>query len=358
MQLLSLLLLSLVGIVAAVKRPYDLRVTGYTEKNASVSIEWKDREGHWKALARIHTDGYEDRQEEVLVAPNLYEWQALYLAPHTSSASKARTAMATLDVLTSIGWLRHPLSLLLTGQEPMSLALELLLRPPPVSPLRADCLQPWSFGISRRWLGPGSMVGRQPVASVSACSPGSASPTSDITALSGYWDQMEVWFVAPNGALVDYSWTQGQPWQSAYRAPAGSASTSTQIAAVSLNYKHIEIWFVTPNGGVMDYYFSEEKGRNSWQFIPDGVVSQDAGLSAVSRADYTMEVYVTRKDGSIHGHYWYSGQGWKDNELSPPGTAALAGRMKIISRASNTMELWFIGSDGSIKDFWWQEEHP
>lgn len=135
--------------------------------------------------------------------------------------------------------------------------------------------------------------------------------------------------------------------------PPGSASNSSDVSAVSRIPNSMEVWWVGDNGSIQDAYWYEGAQWQRFELAPAGSASTSGGVSAVSRITNSMEVWWVGANGSIQDAYWYEGAHWQQFELAPPGSASDSGDVSSVSRIPDSMEVWWIGVNGSIQDAYW-----
>lgn len=190
--------------------------------------------------------------------------------------------------------------------------------------------------------------------------PNSASLTSGIAAVSRIPNSMEVWWVGPDGSVQDayfYETSSPKPWTFFELAKAGMASPTAGVAAVSRIPNSMEIWWVHPDGSVMDAYWYEGSQWQVFDLEPPKSASTTAGIGANdpiwadSRKPRHMLVRWIGPDGSVHGGHWYEGAtSWTFREIAPPGTASLTGGVEgVENRAASGSNFYCVGADESIQ---------
>jgi tyrosinase len=119
--------------------------------------------------------------------------------------------------------------------------------------------------------------------------PGSASPRSGVAAVSRRPDAMELFWASPNGAMKHAWYYDGQqpapgsptPWWNGELAPPGSAAVGTGIAAISRRGDHMEVFWVAPNGAVRHAFYYDDQDPDWWGL---GEIAP-AGAAALPPAD-------------------------------------------------------------------------
>ncbi len=132
-----------------------------------------------------------------------------------------------------------------------------------------------------------------------------------ITAVSRIPGSMEVWWVSDNGSVQGAKWYDTSPptgWQLYQLASPGSASDTGGIAAVSRIPGSLEVWWVSDNGSVQDAFWYDSDPPTDWrlfQLAPAGSASVSSGVAAVSRIPGSMEVWWVTENGSVNDMFWY-----------------------------------------------------
>jgi len=184
---------------------------------------------------------------------------------------------------------------------------------------------------------------------------GSAAGTTRIAAVSRIPNSMEVFWIAPNGAVMDTYWYDGSPWRQFELAPAGSASVDGGIVALSRVSNSMEVFWIAPNGSVQDAYWYEGGNWNRFELAGAGSASINGGITGVSRIPNSMEVFWVAPNGAVRDAYWYEGGNWNGFELAPAGSASVDGGITVTSRIRNSMEVFWVGPYGSVEDAFWYE---
>ncbi|KAK0711961.1 Matrixin-domain-containing protein [Lasiosphaeris hirsuta] len=177
---------------------------------------------------------------------------------------------------------------------------------------------------------------------------------SDFAAVSRIPNSMEVWWIAPNGAVEDAYWYEGGTWNRFQLAPPGSAAPGG-ILALSRIPGSMEIWWISPTGAVEGAYWYEGRSWQRYQLAPPGSAAPGSKITGVSRIPTSMEIWWVAGNGSVQGAYWYAGGNWTRYQLAPDGSAALRGGIKATSRIKSSMELWWVAPNGSVQDAYWYE---
>jgi hypothetical protein len=188
--------------------------------------------------------------------------------------------------------------------------------------------------------------------------PGSASTSATLAVTSRYAATLQLWWVSPQGSVEEATWQDGMAsWaRSSARARPGSASTTAGITAASRRWNTIEIWWVAPGGAVEDaYWYEGMPDWNRYQLAPAGSASEQVAISAMSRLPSTMELWWATADGAVQDAYWYEGMpNWNRYQLAPAWSASPNTRIAASSRRGNTLEIWWTWF-GALEDAYWYE---
>lgn len=187
--------------------------------------------------------------------------------------------------------------------------------------------------------------------------PGAASPDSDITAVSRFRDNMEVWWTGPDNVVHGGFWyDDGQGWKGPYALPGPVGATPAGgLAAASRINTSMEAWWVGSDTSVRGAFWYDD-GKN-WRAYHDPVAlptaaASTSGMAALSRIDTSMEIWWIGVDGSVQGAFWYKGQhhdAWQRYQLAPLGKASPASGVAAVSRINTAMEIWWVGPLGSVE---------
>jgi len=132
---------------------------------------------------------------------------------------------------------------------------------------------------------------------------GSASQSHSIAAVSRRDSSMDVVWITPEGAVRGAYWNEGDDWE-LYPdtiAESGSASTEGGLAAVSRSENNIEVWWIAPDGSVQGACWHDTVGwrRYDEPVAEPGSASKSSGIHAVSRIPTTTEVFWVAPDGAV-----------------------------------------------------------
>ena len=191
--------------------------------------------------------------------------------------------------------------------------------------------------------------------------PGSASPDSDIRALSRFRDNMEVWWTGPDNAVHGGFWyDDGHGWKGPYPVPGPIGSTPVGgLAAVSRINTTMETWWIGSDTSVRGAFWYDD--GKSWRSYRDPVApitaaAPTSGMAALSRIQTSMEIWWVGLNGSVQGAFYYQGKNndtWQRYELAHLGSASQTTGIAAVSRIPTAMEIWWVGPSGSVEGAFW-----
>jgi hypothetical protein len=132
-------------------------------------------------------------------------------------------------------------------------------------------------------------------------------------------------WIGAKGGVKASKWRDNEyNWTSDDVAPDGSASPTTNVAAVSRMTGSIETWWANTDGSLQDaYWFDNNQGWQRFPLAGPGTTPQGGGVTAVTRAPDAMEMWVSGRvilpRGGLNtvtsGHYWYPWSNWGAYDL-------------------------------------------
>lgn len=187
--------------------------------------------------------------------------------------------------------------------------------------------------------------------------PGAASPDSDITAVSRFRDNMEVWWTGPDNVVHGGFWyDDGQGWKGPHTLPGPVGSTPAGgLAAASRINTSMEAWWIGSDTSVRGaLWYDDGKPWRAYQHpvaLPTAA-APTSGMAALSRIDTSMEIWWIGVGGSVQGAFWYKGQhndAWQRYQVAPFGQASQTSGIAAVSRINTAMEIWWVGPKGSVE---------
>jgi hypothetical protein len=208
-------------------------------------------------------------------------------------------------------------------------------------------IQYWCMGGGQQW---GSNVFAQP---------NTAATQAGITAVSRIpgvnWD---CWWIGLDGSVQSMAWTAATGIKLFQLAPAGSASTTGGIKSLSRAATHMEVWWIAPDGAIKGrYYYSQWNPDNLLvTYAPAGSASKDGTITGyVLDNGKTMELLYTGPSGQINGVYWFESENiWHPTEYVPAAKANIApnGCVSSCVTSRGDRHIFWIDKSGNIKKLW------
>ncbi|MFD3458858.1 hypothetical protein ACFWVM_04040 [Nocardia fluminea] len=197
---------------------------------------------------------------------------------------------------------------------------------------------------------------------------GAAEPGSAVAAVARTPDNIDVYWVGPDGSVRSQWWhaAPGHSWADHGQfaiASAGSARAGSPLAVVARTPDNIDVYWVGPDGSVRSQWWHAAPGH-SWadhgQFAiaPVGAVAEGGGITATARTPINLDVFWVAPDGSIGTQWWHgaAGHSWADHNafsIAPPGSADLASPITSVGRLPRHLDVFWVRPDGAIATKWW-----
>ena len=197
---------------------------------------------------------------------------------------------------------------------------------------------------------------------------GSASPGAPIAAVARTADNLDVFWVRPDGAVASQWWAAapGAGWadHGAFNiAPPGSAEKGSAVAVVARMPDHLDVFWVTRDGGIGSNWWTAAPGTSwadhgSFRLAPAGSARPGTALTVVARTPDNLDVYWVTPDGAVASNWWFGAPGasWADHgwfTVTAPGAVAAGGGITATSRTPNNLDVFWVAPDGSIGTQWW-----
>ena len=198
--------------------------------------------------------------------------------------------------------------------------------------------------------------------------PGSAEEGSAITVVARMPDHLDVFWVTRDGAIGSNWWTAapGTSWadHGAFRiAPAGSARPGSALAVVARTPDNLDVYWVTPDGAVASNWWFAAPGASwadhGWFTItPPSAVASAGGITATARTPNNLDVFWVAPDGSVGTQWWHAaaGHSWADHSpfaIAPPGSASPGSSITAVGRLASHLDVFWVRPDGAIGTQWW-----
>ncbi|MGW2781637.1 hypothetical protein ACWC3X_10350 [Streptomyces populi] len=197
----------------------------------------------------------------------------------------------------------------------------------------------WWDSSSRRWAAPVSLAGAR-----------SALPGA-LTAVSRNPDQLDVFWIGPDRAIGTTAWNPSHGWLRPWpiTAPAAARYPAGALTVVSRVRDQLDLFWVRPDGGVSTAWWNARANWPSRSIAPAGHVligdraaPQRAALTVVSRSADQLDVFWIGPDGGIGTTAWNPRLDWPAPwPIAAPG-AARPGALAAVARTSTRLELAWI----------------
>ncbi len=190
--------------------------------------------------------------------------------------------------------------------------------------------------------------------------PGTASTTGGIAAVSRIPEHLDVFWIAPDGSVRSNWWNAGLNygyWNTPFSvAGPGTAANKSDLAAVARMRDHLDLFWIAPNGAVASNWWNAGHNGGRWntpfQVAGPNSASPSGGISALSRNAGLLEVYWTTTQGSVL-ESWYDGKWNALVTVAPAGSARADGDVVAKARRPDHADVFWIGPDGSVRSTWW-----
>ena len=198
--------------------------------------------------------------------------------------------------------------------------------------------------------------------------PGAARADSPIVALARTPTHMDVFWVGPDGAIGSTwwdsapgcSWGDHQPFPI---TPPGAAGAGSGLTAVSRSADQLDVFWVGPDGGVGSTWWNAAPG-SSWGdhqpfgIAPPGAARLGAGMASVARTAQHLDVFWVTPDGSVGSTWWDAAPGcnWGDHQpfgVAPAGAVGDLENLAAVARSAEHLDVFWVGPDRAIGTTWW-----
>jgi len=190
---------------------------------------------------------------------------------------------------------------------------------------------------SQYWDGSGPPGGWAEHSPFEIAPPGAARLGSPVVAVSRVPEQIDVFWIGPDGSIMTQWWRAGAGTGWADHgpfpvAPAGSAGPGSGLTVVARTMEHLDVFWIGPDNAVMTQWWDGAPHAGWADHAPFGITAAGAAhagspLSAVCRDTQNINVCFVGPDGAIMAQWWAAGMGtgWADHGLEavgPPGSIA------------------------------------
>jgi hypothetical protein len=221
---------------------------------------------------------------------------------------------------------------------------------------------PWR--ISLFWLMPGNTIGNTTWSSAigdlnwSTPIPISVSggATNAITAIGRKPGHLDVFWVTADGSVNSTWWDERQnsgAWATEFPIAAPGSAIPSSIVAIPQLAEHIDVFWVAPDGAVITAWW-ESVGTWNAPFWIAGPGSAAGAVTALSREPYHLDVFWIAPDGSIWTAWWQGGGNWNEPyPMTPPGVAAPGSPISAVNQSPTHMDVFWHTPDGAVGATYW-----
>ncbi len=190
--------------------------------------------------------------------------------------------------------------------------------------------------------------------------PGTASPQGGLAAVSRQPEHLDVFWIAPDGSVRSNWWNANLNygyWNTPFQVAGPNAATAgSKIAAVARMRDHLDVFWIAPNGAVSSNWWNAGLNNGRWnapfQVAGTGSASPAGGISALSRGAHHLEIYWVALNGSI-SNTWFDGKWNTPIAIAPAGSARTDSDVAARARRPDHADVCWIAPDGSVRSNWW-----
>jgi len=194
---------------------------------------------------------------------------------------------------------------------------------------------------------------------------GSAVPGTAFAAVGRMPQQLDVFWIGPDGSVQTNWWNQNgnnAQWNVAGTiSPAGSAAPGTAVAAVARMPQQLDVFWIGPDGSVQTIWWNQDLNDAQWNALstvaPAGSAVPGTALAAVGRMPQQLDVFWIGPDGSVQTNWWnqdLNNAQWNAlSTVAPAGSAAAGTTVAAVARQPQQLDVFWIGADGSVQANSW-----
>jgi hypothetical protein len=160
---------------------------------------------------------------------------------------------------------------------------------------------------------------------------------------------------APGG-----KWADHQPFP--ITSP-GAARFASPVSAAARNPEQLDVFWIAPDGSVTTQWWGAGAGRGWADHQPfpvthAGIARPGSGLAVTARTQLHLDVFWTGPDGAIMTQWWDAAphMSWADHGAFPITPAAAAhtdSPVSAVSRDASHIDVFWVGPDGTVTVMWW-----
>ncbi|MER9420096.1 hypothetical protein NKI95_29830 [Mesorhizobium sp. M0306] len=197
---------------------------------------------------------------------------------------------------------------------------------------------------------------------------------SPIVAVSRINDQIDLFWIGADGAIFTHWWSasnvSGQWDQHGHFmiAPPGSARADSPLTAIAKTSHHLDVFWVAPDGAVRSQWWDDRNSEGRWDqheafnVVPPGSVPPGGDLASVSRIPTQVDLFWRNANGAIASAYW-SDDTPQPHWIGPfdvtsPTLVHPHSRIFATSREPEQLDLLWTGNDLAMWTQWWNGRDP
>ena len=154
---------------------------------------------------------------------------------------------------------------------------------------------------------------------------GQVSPRSPIAAIAPHADRLEAYWVSPAGAVLSSVRSHGSAVTGGVQevAGSGSASPNAGVAAVARINGHVDVFWVAPDGAIVTSW-RDQTDPGGWlghayRITDAGAATADGSLVGIARNPLHLDVVWVGPNGRVRTTWWDAndGAGWRGHLYEP-----------------------------------------
>jgi hypothetical protein len=181
-------------------------------------------------------------------------------------------------------------------------------------------------------------------------------------------EHLDVFWTAPDGS-VGTAWWDGKINDANWNAPftiAGPGSAASAIATVCRTPDQVDVYWIAPDGSIGTTWWAPDPGWNApFSLTPGGVADVHSPISVVTQSPRSIDVFWHTPDGALGTVYWYEGGGgWAGwFAITQPETLAAGSATsnlgldsgEVVSQWPGHLDVFYPTPDNSVGSVWWDQ---
>ena len=197
---------------------------------------------------------------------------------------------------------------------------------------------------------------------------GAARPDSALAVIGRIPEQLDAFWIGSDGGVYthwwsgkarDGNWGEHSHWPI---APPGSARADSPITAVAKSAGHIDVFWIAPDGAVRTQWWDEYSPEGQWHqhepfnIAPPGSVAAGSALASASRVPSQVDVFWRTTAGAVATAYWsdyVAHRAWADGVITPPNLVHPHSPIHVLGREPEQLDVIWVGIDLAVWTQWW-----